>query len=100
MDEGDKLFFKILLALEHEGILKHFIIIGGWCQRLYRYHYNNPPEISALRTADIDLLVQNPKKIIKQVDLNEIFHKMGFDETYSNPEGKIDCRSCRYERCY
>jgi len=89
MDEGDKLFFKILSALEHEGILKHFIIIGGWCQRLYRYHYNNPPEISALRTADIDLLVQNPKKIIKQVDLYEIFHKLGFDETYSNPEGYI-----------
>jgi len=89
MDEGDKIFYKVLSALENEGILKQFIIIGGWCQRLYRYHYNNPPEISALRTADIDMVVHNPKKIIKRVDLSELFNGLGFDEKYSMPEGFI-----------
>jgi hypothetical protein len=89
MNEGDKLFIKLLNALESEGILKHFILIGGWCQRVYRHMFNYPPEISALRTADIDLLVQNLHKIKKNIDIAVILKDLGFDEIYSTPEGFI-----------
>ena len=89
MEKGDKLFFDILASLGQHGILQHFILIGGWCQKLYRFSFDNPPELSALRTADIDFLVREPKNIKKSVDLTHIFRSFGFDEEYSIPEGYV-----------
>lgn len=88
MDPGDKFFVEILSALERERVLKHFILIGGWCQRLYRHHFNYPTGISALRTADIDFLVRNPEKIHTKVDIAKILKTLGFDELF-HPQGYI-----------
>jgi hypothetical protein len=89
MEKGDKLFYDILSLLDKQGILQQFILIGGWCQKLYRSKFNNPPELSALRTADIDLLVREPKNIKKNVDLTKILKSFNFDEEFSMPEGYI-----------
>jgi len=89
LDAGDKLFDEVLSERDRQGILQQFILIGGWCQKIYRYNFDNPPELSALRTADIDLLVREPKKIKKNVDIKDLFKSYGFDEDYSTPEGYV-----------
>jgi len=70
MEKRDELFYTIIKTLHEEELLKQLMLTGGWCQRLYRYYFNNPPEISALRTADVDFIVKRPiiskKKIYLQ----------------------------------
>ncbi len=29
--------------MEKEGVLESLILIGGWCQHIYRIHYDNTP---------------------------------------------------------
>lgn len=87
MDTGDKLFFDILSALDKAGILKELILIGGWCQKLYRIHFNYPVELSSLRTADIDFLIPLPIKIEREVNLPAVFSQLGFEEVFYGSEG-------------
>jgi hypothetical protein len=87
MERRYKLFFDILSQLNNEGVLQKFILIGGWCQILYKQFFGNPVEISTLRTADVDFLLPNPLKIDKAVNIPLIFKKLGFDEEFSTPEG-------------
>jgi hypothetical protein len=89
MDKNEKFLYDILSVLSDAGILQNLILVGGWCQRIYRSYYGDPPEIPALRTVDIDLLILNPNKILKKVDIRKIFSKLGLDEVYSYPEGYI-----------
>jgi hypothetical protein len=87
MDAGDKLFHNILSELEKAGVLKNLILIGGWCQKLYRIYFDNPAELSALRTADIDFLIPLPIQIEKKVNLPAVFSRLGFDEVFSTSTG-------------
>ena len=87
MEENDNLFFKILSELDKAEILQYLILIGGWCQKLYRLFFNNPVELSSLRTADIDFLIPLPVKINKTIDVPDIFKNLGFDEVFSGLGG-------------
>jgi hypothetical protein len=87
VEAGDRLFFTILSELDKAGILKSLILIGGWCQKLYRIYFNNPVELSPLRTADIDFLIPLPIQIEKKIDLSSVLAKLGFDETFSTSAG-------------
>ena len=87
MDAGDKLFYNILSELDKAGVLKNLILIGGWCQKLYRIYFDNPAELSALRTADIDFLIPLPIQIEKKVNLPAVFFGLGFDEVFSTSTG-------------
>ena len=73
MEKNEKLLNSILMALSNAGILQDLILIGGWCQRMYRYIYNNPPEISALRTVDIDFLIPDPEKLSREINIMQLF---------------------------
>ncbi|HMA64108.1 MAG TPA: hypothetical protein VKO63_02875 [Chitinispirillaceae bacterium] len=54
---------SILRDLQKADILKHFVLVGSWCQEFYRYIYSNPIEIPATRTMDADILI--PKQFPK-----------------------------------
>jgi hypothetical protein len=83
MRSEDKFFFEILTALHKSGALEELILIGGWCHRLYRHHFGNPAELTALRTADIDFLIPIPPKIKNEVDIPTLLESLGFDEAFS-----------------
>lgn len=89
MDASDKFFVEIITALNNEGILQQFVLIGGWCQKIFRHLFGNPHEISALRTADIDFLVKDPTNIRKKVNLPNILKKFGFDEEFFGAKGYV-----------
>jgi len=72
--EKFNLLLSILRDLQKADILKHFVLVGSWCQEFYRYIYNNPIEIPATRTMDADILIpkQFPKdKKVRIVDIME-----------------------------
>jgi len=87
MKERFKLFFDILSELNREGVLQDLILIGGWCQNVYKEYFGDPPEISTLRTADVDFLIPNPPKIKKKTNLSAVFERIGFDEEFSMLNG-------------
>jgi hypothetical protein len=93
-----ELFTSVLQSLEEVGILSSVVIIGGWAQILYRQYFKDPPELSVLRTRDIDILFARPL-IIKPVgNLEEALAARGFDRIYgedgttkfSTPEAEIE----------
>ena len=99
MQDQEKLFIEVLTTLNDAGVLQDLIIIGGWCPILYRYHFHDPPEIPALRTADIDFLIPNPPRIHKKVDVSSLLTQLDFDlltdyisgyTKYSHPDLDIE----------
>jgi hypothetical protein len=83
-----RVFEAVVKRLHAEGVLKDMVLIGGWCLHLYRMLYKNPPEIIALRTSDIDLLVPRKIRLSKKCDLTSVFKELGFEILY-DPEGHI-----------
>jgi hypothetical protein len=59
--EKFELLLNVLRDLQNAGILRHFILVGSWCQNFYRHLYGNPVEIPAARTLDADMLI--PKRL-------------------------------------
>ena len=70
----------MLQALEDVGILSDIVIIGGWAQHLYRRYFNNPPELSALRTFDIDILFRRPPAVRPHGSIEEALNVAGFEK--------------------
>jgi len=87
MAKEHELFFKILVSLDKEDVLRSIILIGGWCPLVYKEYFGNPMEISIQRTADLDFLVPNPPRIDKDVDVSLIFNELGFDRKVSLLDG-------------
>ena len=98
MSDDFELFTSVLQALEEVGILSSVVIIGGWAQHLYRQYFNDPPELSVLRTGDIDILFARPPVIKPVGNLEEALTARGFDRIYgvdgttkfSTPEAEIE----------
>jgi len=82
MPSEGEVFASVLQALEDVGILSDIVIIGGWAQHLYRQFFKNPPELSALRTLDIDILFRRPPGIRPQADLEAALGALGFEREY------------------
>jgi hypothetical protein len=72
-------FSSVLQALEDVGILSDIVIVGGWAQHLYRRYFNDPPELSALRTVDIDILFRRPPAIRPHGSIEETLKDAGFE---------------------
>lgn len=54
---------------------------------VYKEYFGNPVEISVQRTADLDILVPNPPRIHKEVDVSLILKELGFDRKVSPLDG-------------
>ena len=87
MEKENDLFFTILIRLDKEEVLRDIILIGGWCSLVYKEYFGNPVEISMQRTADLDLLIPNPPRIHKDVDVSLILEELGFDRKVSLLDG-------------
>lgn len=87
MEKERDLFFAVLLSLNKAEVLRDIILIGGWCPLVYKEYFGNPVEISAQRTADLDILVPNPPRIHKEIDVSLILNKLGFDRKVSPLDG-------------
>jgi hypothetical protein len=83
MPDDVEVFTSILKVLEDVGILSDIVIIGGWAQHLYRRYFNDPPELSALRTTDIDILFARPPGIIPKKNLEETLEPLGFKRSFT-----------------
>lgn len=83
-----RIFDAVIKRLHTEGVLNGMVLIGGWCLYLYRILYKNPPEIIALRTSDIDLLVPRKIRLSKKCDLTTVLKELGFEILY-DLEGHI-----------
>jgi hypothetical protein len=87
VEKENDLFLTILIRLDKEEFLRDIILIGGWCPLVYKEYFGNPVEISMQRTADLDLLVPNPPRIHKDVDVSLILEELGFDRKVSLLDG-------------
>ncbi|MCE5211548.1 MAG: nucleotidyltransferase domain-containing protein [Deltaproteobacteria bacterium] len=87
MENEHDLFFSILISLGKAEVLRDVILIGGWCPLVYKEYFGNPVEISVQRTADLDILVPNPPRIHKEVDVSLILKELGFDRKVSPLDG-------------
>ena len=78
-----KLFESILGDFHRQGILQSFILIGSWVLRVYAEHYDHNPQIPIVSTQDLDLLVENPPRIKKEVNVAELLEKYELEASFS-----------------
>lgn len=87
MQKETEIFDKILKELDKKGVLRDIILIGGWCPLVYQEHFHAKNEIHFKATTDIDLLIPNPPKIRKEVDVGRMLTDFGFDQQISPTTG-------------
>jgi hypothetical protein len=81
------LLLAVLRDMQHADILRHFVLVGSWCQNFYRHIYNNPVEIPAARTLDADVLIPRNIPRDKKVSIKEIMEKNNFAIEVDFPSG-------------
>ena len=89
MEENYKLLSNVLRRLQDAGVLNCLILVGSWSQYYYRVLFGNTPDIPLIRTTDIDLLVPNPLKIKKNIDIGHLLKGVGFDSDFDYSTGVI-----------
>jgi hypothetical protein len=72
------LLLAVLRDMQKADILRHFVLVGSWCQNFYRHIYGNPVEIPAARTMDADMLIPKQLPKSKQVSISGIMEKNDF----------------------
>lgn len=85
------LCLEILRRFHKEGILDDLILIGSWCIYFYKEYFNNVPYIdqAAIRTRDIDFLIDKPAKIKYAVNIPELLKDLGFVTILKGREGYV-----------
>jgi hypothetical protein len=81
------LLLNVLRDLQSAGILRHFVLVGSWCQNFYRHLYGNPVEIPAARTLDADMLIPKRLPPSAQGNIIEIMEKNDFAVEIDFPSG-------------
>ncbi len=86
-----ELCLEILRRFNKAGILKDFILIGSWSAYFYNEYFAGTPYLdrAALKTRDIDFLIDNPAKIKHEVNVPELLSDLGFVIIYKGNKGYI-----------
>jgi hypothetical protein len=86
-----ELCLEILRRFNKAGILKDFILIGSWSAYFYNEYFAGTPYLDrvALKTRDIDFLIDNPAKIRHTVNIPELLSDLGFVIIYKGNKGYI-----------
>jgi hypothetical protein len=73
------------------GILNDFILIGSWSAYFYNEYFASTQYLdrAALKTRDIDFLIDNPAKIKHEVNVPELLSDLGFVIIYKGNKGYI-----------
>lgn len=85
------LCFEILRRFHNAGILGDLILIGSWCVYFYKDYFSGIPYIeqAAIKTRDIDFLIDAPSKIKVRVNIPELLKDLGFVTIYRGSRGFI-----------
>jgi hypothetical protein len=78
MPEYEGEFIKIIKLLSDNDLLDHVIVIGSWSEFLYQRTGMIPPNTTALRTLDVDILVRNLRKPEPPVNFESIAREAGY----------------------
>ena len=86
-----ELCLEILRRFNKAGILKDFILIGSWSAYFYNEYFSGTPYLdrAALKTRDIDFLINNPAKIRHDVSVPELLSDLGFVVVHKGSRGYI-----------
>ncbi|MDO8662949.1 MAG: GSU2403 family nucleotidyltransferase fold protein [Candidatus Omnitrophota bacterium] len=86
-----ELCLEILKRFQKAGILNDFILIGSWSAYFYNEYFAGTKYLdrAALKTRDIDFLIDNPAKIKHEVNLPELLGDLGFIIIYKGEKGYI-----------
>jgi len=86
-----ELCLEILRRFNKTGILKDFILIGSWSAYFYNEYFAGTPYLDrvALKTRDIDFLIDNPAKIRHEVNVPELLSDLGFVVVHKGSRGYI-----------
>jgi len=85
------LCLEILRRFHNTGILDDLILIGSWCVYFYKDYFAGVFYIdqTAIKTRDIDFLVDTPSKIKRDVNIPELLKDLGFVTIYRGSRGFI-----------
>lgn len=86
-----ELCLEILRRFHKTGILRDFILIGSWCIYFYKDYFSNVPYIdqATIKTRDLDLLVDRPRRIKREVNIPELLKDLGFVTIFKGSKGYI-----------
>lgn len=84
-----KLCLEILRRFYKSGLSRHFILIGSWAIVFYAEYFKNNSAIKqfALRTRDVDFLIENPRALKAKINLPELLKDLGFIVSFSGSRG-------------
>lgn len=71
------LCLEILRRFDNKGLLSDFILIGSWSIVFYEAYFKKKPDF-ALRTRDLDFLIEKPHAIKAKVDIPDLLKDLGF----------------------
>ncbi len=86
-----ELCLEILRRFNKSGILKDLILIGSWSAYFYNEYFVGTSYLdrAALKTRDIDFLIDNPAKIQYEVDIPGLLNDLGFVIVHKGSGGYI-----------
>lgn len=86
-----ELCLEILKRFSKAGILNDFILIGSWSAYFYNEYFVDTQYLdrAALKTRDIDFLIDDPAKIKHEVNVPELLRDLGFVIIYKGNKGYI-----------
>ena len=82
---------EILRRLYKAGVLDNFVLIGSWCIYFYKDYFSTTPyiDITAIKTRDLDLLIDNPTRIKGETNIPELLKDLGFVTEFKGSKGYI-----------
>ncbi|MFH1655853.1 MAG: GSU2403 family nucleotidyltransferase fold protein [Candidatus Omnitrophota bacterium] len=85
------LCLEILRRFNKAGVLKDFILIGSWCIVFYKDYFAKQPYIDqgAIKTRDIDFLIETPSKIREEVNIPDLLRDLGFVTIFKGRQGYL-----------
>lgn len=85
-----ELCLEVLRRFNKEKLLDKIILIGSWCLFFYQYYFKKENvRFSAIKTRDIDFLVDRPSKIRGPVDVPELLKDLGFVVQFKGNKGYL-----------
>ncbi|MEW5757939.1 MAG: GSU2403 family nucleotidyltransferase fold protein [Candidatus Omnitrophota bacterium] len=86
-----ELCLEILRRFNESGILENFILIGSWAAYFYNEYFSGTSYLDrlAVKTRDIDFLIDNPRKIKRDVNIPKLLEDLGFIVIYKGSGGYI-----------
>jgi hypothetical protein len=86
-----ELCLEVLRRFHKAGILGGLILIGSWCVYFYTEYFADTAYMdhTAMRTRDLDFLIDNPAKIKHTVNIPELLKDLGFVTVFKGSRGYI-----------